>query len=529
MIRFDGGLALLGPTPGDVCVDCAESARRATLGPLVPQSDLTISGFPTPALKPFLELLATEVQAHADQYRRSVVAVRTDLGVVSHHPVRPRPGGCPVCGPIPDDHPQEPVLTAPVEPGQLRGANSRSGNLRAELFDLKHGPVSGVFRTGHLPLAVASAELVGASVEAGYGRTVNFEEAEQVALYEAVERYNGMRPRRTRTVLEASFTELGPDRALDPTRLGEYDAENHLTPYSPDLRIRWVHGWSYTHGKSVAVPEEVAYWAVGSRFIAETSNGCGLGNSLTEAVLHGLFEVAERDAFLMAWYGRTPLPRLPAHGTVLHLVDRLESIGYELTFFNATNDIGIPTVIGVARYQGSVPDTPQIFYAAGAHPDPRRAMFSAAVEVAVDVESIVDREAAEPQTYHRDRLRRLLAEPNLIRTMAEHVAVNALPEAADRHDFLLGQPEVEPPSADLPVFDNLKTLLDHYVDRLRTLDLEVIAVDQSDPVIAERLGLFSAKVIVPGTLPMTFGHIYRRTRGLSRLRANGPRLPHPFP
>ena len=522
MIRFDGGLALLGPTPGGVCVDCAEFARRATLGPLVPQ-DLAMGGFSTPALKPFLELLSACIQNS-----RSVVAVRTDLGVVSQHVVRPRPGGCPTCGPLPDDRPSQPVLAAPVEPGQLRGANARHGDLRSELFDLRHGPVSGVFRVGHLPLAVASAELVGPSVEAGYGRTVDYSEAERVALYEAVERYNGMRPRRTRTVLEASFAELGPSLALDPVRLGQYDGENHLTPYSPDLRIRWVHGWSYTHHRPIAVPEQVAYWAVPSQFITETSNGCGLGNSLTEAVLHGLFEVAERDAFLMAWYGRTPLPRLkvPADPVLPHFVDRLESIGYSLSFFNATNDFDIPVVISVARYQGTSPDAPQIFYAAGAHPDPRRAMLSAAVEIAVDVESTVDRYAASPSTYHPDRLRQLLADPSLIRTMSEHVAVNALPEALDRHDFLLGQPEVDLSAADLPVFDDLSTLLAHYVDRL---NLEVIAVDQSDPVIADRLGLFSAKVIVPGALPMTFGHMYRRTRGLSRLRANGPLLPHPFP
>jgi ribosomal protein S12 methylthiotransferase accessory factor len=486
MIRFDGGLALLGPAPGGVCVDCAEFARRATLGPLVAQSDLTMGGFPAPALKPFVELLTAEVRKNSAGYRRSVVAVRTDLGVVSRHLVRPRPGGCPVCGPLPDDRAEEPVLAAPVEPGQLRGANSRSDSLREELFDLKHGPVSGVFRSGHLPLAVTSAELAGPSVEAGYGRAVDFEDADRVALHEAVKRYNGMRPRRTRTVLEASFAELGPERALDPLRLGQ----DNLTPYSADLRIRWVHGWSYTHHRPIAVPEQVAYWAVQDP-IAETSNGCGLGSSLTEAVLHGLFEVAERDAFLMAWYGKTPLPRLriPADPTVPHLADRLESIGYDLTFFNATNNFGIPAVIGVARYRGTSA-APQIFCAAGAHPDPRRAMLSAAVKIAVDVESAVDREAAEPQN-------RLLAEPGLIRTALA--------------DFLLGQPEVDLSTADLPEFDDLSTLLTHYVDRL---DLEVIAVDQSDPVIAERLGLFSAKVIVPGALPT----VPRR-----------PPLPHPFP
>ncbi|CAM5295870.1 Putative thiopeptide-lantipeptide biosynthesis protein OS=Streptomyces glaucescens OX=1907 GN=SGLAU_00750 PE=4 SV=1 [Streptomyces glaucescens] len=60
----------------------------------------------------------------------------------------------------------------------------------------------------------------------------------------------------------------------------------------------------------------------------------------------------------------------------------------------------------------------------------------------------------------------------------------------------------------------------------------------------DRLGLHCAKVIVPGTLPMTFGHVNRRTAGLDRLlqvphrlgravrsprREELPLYPHPFP
>ena len=41
--------------------------------------------------------------------------------------------------------------------------------------------------------------------------------------------------------------------------------------------------------------------------------------------------------------------------------------------------------------------------------------------------------------------------------------------------------------------------------------LELIAVDQSDPHTANTLGLHSAKVIVPGTLPMTFGSAAQAT------------------
>jgi len=325
-VRYDGGLVLLGPVLGDgpgVCLSCAEHTRLATLGPQTPRgnSRMRLGGLAAPAIQPLVDKLIDEITADPAGYRQTVVAVRTDLGTVSHHTVRPRPGGCSACNPLPDDFAED-APSAPVEAGSLRGDNPKTAgdNLRNALYDIRHGPVAGVFRTGHMPLAVMSAELVGDHTprEAGFGRTVSFDEAERVALFESVERHNGIQPQRTSTFIEASFTELGTDRAIDPSSLGRYDPEHidhpafHLTPYGPHVRTRWVQSWSYTRQKPVAVPKHVAYWGMtgGTQFIAETSNGCGLGNSLAEAVLHGLFEVAERDAFLMAWYARTPLNRL---------------------------------------------------------------------------------------------------------------------------------------------------------------------------------------------------------------------------
>ncbi|MET9239211.1 YcaO-like family protein [Nonomuraea sp. NPDC003709] len=44
---------------------------------------------------------------------------------------------------------------------------------------------------------------------------------------------------------------------------------------------------------------------------------CALGGSMAEALLYGLLETVERDAFLMTWYGRLPVPRIE-HGTGPH-------------------------------------------------------------------------------------------------------------------------------------------------------------------------------------------------------------------
>lgn len=91
---------------------------------------------------------------------------------------------------------------------------------------------------------------------------------------------------------------------------------------------------------------------------------------------------------------------------------------------------------------------------------------------------------------------------------------------------------------------DLTELLTETVRRLAGEGLEVIAVRQDERGMRDRLGLHCVKVIVPGSLPMTFGHVNHRTRGLPRLLEVPHRLgraerasryeeltihPHPFP
>ncbi|WP_394618154.1 YcaO-like family protein [Lentzea sp. JNUCC 0626] len=497
VVRADGALTLVGPTE-DVCTGCAENARLAQ----APKQTLTLKGITAPAFAPLVAALENHQSG-------TVTAIRSDLGLVSTH--RIKPGTC--CEPV-----QNSAENTKTPNGELRTPNGKTTAeaLKEALVDFRHGPVTALFRTGHLPLATVTAELDAHTV--GYGRTTSFEEAERTAIFELIERLNGMRPRKPAAV-DASFAELGPTRAVDPATLG-LDDENDT--YHPNLKMRWVEGWSYTRSRKVLVPEQIAYWGVpGERFVHETSNGCGLGNSLTEAVLHGLFEVAERDAFLMAWYGKTPLRRIKATDPLLHhLEDRLEELGYELLFLDATNDLKIPAVMTLARAKR--PGLPQAFFAAGASPDPVKAMRSAAVEVAVDVEAFADRARAKPEDYASERLKALLENPKLVRSMDDHVAVNTLEEAKERYSFLVND---EPPQHlhNRRTHTDLKHLLAHHVE---AMGLEVIAVDQSDPHTVNTLGLHAAKVVVPGALPMTFGH--RRTKGLARLVPRQTH-PHPFP
>ncbi|MGO4456077.1 TOMM precursor leader peptide-binding protein [Streptomyces sp. M-16] len=579
-VRFDGAVAVVGPVlrPGAAaCLCCAEYQRLATAGGRVPwrSGELALAGVPSPALAEAAVALARELldapRDGAEEDGAVVHLLHQGRGTWSTHRVRPV-GGCTVCHPLPADSPAAaaPLPAAPrplPDPYVLRAPNPRTeaDRLRAALYDERFGPVRRLLRAEDSAFSLTGAFVTdGRPVEdGGYGRARDFPGSERIALFESAERYAGMRPTGRRTALRAPFAALGPDRAVDPRRLGLPEAAHHghpaspTVPYTPGLALDWVHGWSLTRRRTTAVPEHVAYWDVpggadrGPRVVYESSNGCGLGNSPEEAALYGLFEVAERDAFLMAWYAATPLRRVeppPDDLDTLLLADRAAVAGYRLVLLDATNDFGIPAVVAVCRYTGSHPDAPRVFLAAGAHHDPRAAIRSAVAEVVTNVLEAPQRAAAAGGPRDPERLRPMLDRPELVVTLDDHVGLNTLPEAAPRLEFLFADtPRLTVaeawPGAPEPVGD-LSALLGATVDRLARAGLEVIAVDQSEPGLRAGLGLHCVKVVVPGSLPMTFGHVNRRTRGLPRLLEVPYRLgrtprplrhedlavhPHPFP
>ncbi|MFJ1753399.1 TOMM precursor leader peptide-binding protein [Kitasatospora sp. NPDC088134] len=576
-VREDGASTVVGPVLGSGavgCLVCAERQRLATAGGRVPwpSGALVLGGTGTPAFSAAVTALATGLVQEDREDGATVHLVDGDRARWSTHRVRPV-GGCPVCAPLPEDIADSGIevggAARPLpDPAVLRGPNDRTGGdrMRDELFDERFGPVRRLFRTEDSAFALTTAWVTDGRLldDGGYGRAVDYRGSERVALFEAVERLTGMRPFGRRTALHGSYRALartlGATAVLDPVRLGLPDETPAgqpgvaTVPYAPELELDWVHGWSLTHRRAVAVPEHVAYWDVPgrtTRVVYESSNGCGLGNSPEEAVLYGLFEVAERDAFLMAWYPATPLPAVAVpedDPEVAALADRARLLGYRLTLLDATADLGVPAVIAVCRYTGQHPDAPRAFLAAGAHHDPRAAIRSAVAEVVTNVQEAPHRDAAQGGPRDPARLRTLLERPDLVVSLDDHVGVNALPEAVDRLEFLFQGPPPVPwqqrwPDAPEPVTD-LGRLLDDTVDRLARQGLEVIAVRQDEPGVRDRLGLHAAKVIVPGTLPMTFGHANRRTRGLPRLldvphrlgrtpaplrHAQLPLHPHPFP
>lgn len=466
---------------------------------------------------------------------------------------------CPICSPLSEDTPELAQIRLESSP-KLNGAGYRCRSmdelktmLVADYLDFRTGVMNGKMEDFRLPFAdvLVNMPLFGAD-EGVAGRSNSYEMSELTAILEGLERYCGIEPQGKRKKVRDSYHHL-KHIALNPATVGLHEEEQYakphfpFKPFHPDELMNWVWGYSFLQERPILVPELLAYYSLGygEGFVYETSNGCALGGSLEEAIFHGIMEVVERDSFLLTWYAQLPLPRLDirsADDKELELmVDRIREVaGYDVFFYNSTMEHEIPSVWAVAKNRRA--KGVNLICAAGANPDPVRAVKSSIYELAGMMVRHDEKLEEKRQKYEE-----MLKDPFAVRTMEDHGLLYGLREAEERLNFLLNDhrplrsfaEDFKQPPANTDLKDDLQDIL----QRFRQLDLEVIVVDQTTP-ITKRNGLFCFKVLIPGMLPMTFGHHLTRVKGLERVLKVPMKLgfikqplsfkqlnpyPHPFP
>ena len=514
------------------------------------------------ALLQLANLLASEVRRFLEgrqmQTEGHIYLLNLKTLRLSRHVFLPDPY-CTVCGRLPDDTADLAKLTLKPSPKvntdsfRSRPMEELKQVLAHDYLDQRTGFFNGKMRDLISPFADVSVNLpLFAGDEAASGRTHSYAESELTAILEGLERYCGMAPRGKRTVVRDSFRNLQA-HALDPVTVGLHAAEQYekpnfpFQPYDPERPMEWVWGYSFLRERPILVPERLAYYSLGQGqgFVFETSNGCALGGSLEEAILHGILEVVERDSFLLTWYAQLPLPRLDPDSAgdreLSLMIERIRAVaGYDIHLFNATMENRIPSVWTVAKNRKETGIN--LVCAGGAHPDPVRAVKSSLLETAAMLLTLNDKFEA-----HREQYLRMFHDSNLVRKMDDHAMLYALPEAEERLHFLLHEDrplrtfaeEFKPVQRNSDLTDDLRCMLQTF----RRLNLDVIVVDQTSPEIS-RNGLYCVKVLIPGMLPMTFGHHLTRLAGLERVLRVPAELgyvpkpltmeqlnphPHPFP
>lgn len=165
-------------------------------------------------------------------------------------------------------------------------------------------------------------------------------------------------------VVFASADELGdealPWESLPRGSQEEYeDAEAMCEPFSPSVRMRWVPGVSLLTGETKYVPLSLAYMTpqdAGARYWLPISTGTAAHTDVAAAMVNAICEVIERDAIALTWLLRLRLPRLKFEGSPTlsahESLDTLATSGVKHLMFDATTDVGVPTVYAVQLRDG---------------------------------------------------------------------------------------------------------------------------------------------------------------------------------
>ena len=467
------------------------------------------------------------------------------LQVETHHftPVT----GCVGCADqhLPDEAPPAPMrfverLKGAVQDKRIANAGLTTTALRKAFVDRECGVIKHVFQdstSALMPMCVAEMQLPGEDVfESGYGRAEDIERSELVAILEAVERFAGHRPRAGQATLRGSYLDMlerfGSARVADPRSFilhGETqysDPEFGLRRYDPELECNWCWGHSLVSNQPVLVPEQLVYYRTGTsaqrpanRFVFDSSNGCSLGGCIEEAILGGLYELVERDAYLTAWYARHPLRRITNESVTdpraRALIARSQADGYEVFLFDMSADTAIPAVWGMIVDPTEDPVV-KSYCASACHGRWDEAIFSALVEITTSMG--VYRRSMQGQ---RDRAQALLDDPAKVREMPDHVMLFSHPDTYRQLAFLNegGTVNLDWCRERLPDFSDidLTAELHRHVANVAKVASDIIVVDQTFAGL-EPLGLNCVKVLATGLLPVTFGHQYRRV-GPDRITA----------
>lgn len=466
---------------------------------------------------------------------------------------------CSLCGRLPSDSPTaarislQPIPKISPDSFRYRSMDDLDKVLVKDYLDQRTGFLNGKMFDLKPPFADVGVNLPLISGDEGVaGRTHSYAVSELTAILEGLERYCGLSPRGKRTVVYDSYLNL-EHQALNPIKVGLHAKEQYARPdfpfkaFNPEHPIDWVWGHSFLQERPILVPELLAYYSLGcgQGFVYETSNGCALGGCLEEAIFYGILEVVERDSFLMTWYAQLALPRLDPSSVddqeLQLMIARVRAVaGYDLYFYNSTMENGIPSVLAIAK--NTKEKGLNIICAAGAHLDPLRAVKSAVHELAAMMLTLDENFEANQEEYMR-----MFNDSSLVGKMDDHGMLYGLPQAEERLQFLLDnnrplrsfEEEYKWKSMHTDLTDDLRDILQVF----HRLNLDVIVVDQTTPETI-RNGLYCVKVLIPGMLPMTFGHHLTRVTGLDRVLQVPMELgyteqpltleqlnpyPHPFP
>lgn len=219
----------------------------------------------------------------------------------------------------------------------------------------------------------------------------DFEGAKMAAIGEAVERYCGNCIDHTKLQLNSylDFLQSG-ELALDPESLVLYSEKQYnakgfpFSPFKKQDKVSWVKGFSLTCNSPIWIPASLIYVNWYSNEFAEKQPknflnypGIAAGSNLEMALVSAIEEIIERDATMIWWTNRYPLPNVRLTPVLKQIWEgNPTELGQKAQLIHLDNEFNVPVMAGI------VENTDEGFLNIGfaVRPDPEQAALKAWTE-----------------------------------------------------------------------------------------------------------------------------------------------------
>jgi ribosomal protein S12 methylthiotransferase accessory factor len=349
---------------------------------------------------------------------------------------------------------------------------------------------------------------------AGKGRTES--DAIRGAIGEAIEHYCAAHFN-PQTSFVASWEQLN-GKALSPTDCVLYSESQYARrnfPYhrwSEQDQITWMPVRELPSEHEAFAPAVLVYLAMDQLkaedyLCSPTSNGLAAGPTLEFAVLNGLYELVERDGFLITWMNKMPAPRVDfsaMDGLAAEISEHYARFGTELRIYNLSTDIPIYVMMALALDRTG--QGPAALVGLGCHLDPQVALTKAILE-------ICQGHPGEARRFREELKDKSFKDYQDVRTLEDHSAFLMYPERIGEYSFLLENGRTQS-IADLQNFSqgNARADLERCVESLVGSGCRVFYADLTTPDVAD-YGFRVVRTIATGLQPMHFGFGEERLGG----------------
>ncbi len=351
------------------------------------------------------------------------------------------------------------------------------------------------------------------------GASFNKKKALIKALGEAIERYClGIYQRKM--FIRASYAEL-KDEAMDifsvvnfsETQLKE--KEFQIFRYDKNSKFWWVKGFSLTQKREILVPAQLVY--VPYQFIKEKiirfpiSTGAAAGVSLSSALLRGIYEVIEREAFIVNYLNMLSREKVEIEKPIINKINKIyRDYNLELHVIDITTDIPVYTFLAVIVDKTG--KGPAISVGAKTSHDPIEA-FIGAVEEAQPSRAWIRDLMKNPKM--KDKIKKLRNKNNWknITTFEERGLLWSNYKMIAHLRFWIRNPKAKKLNSLKSTFKSrAEKKLSKLIKILKRKEMEVIYVDLTTPDI-EILGFKVVKVIIPQMHPLYFDERFKYLGG----------------